>query len=165
MICLRYLLYISMLIYQCILNWGPGPLHFNSGHLEAVSPPEKYDYSSTCDVFFPPSCMCIRWIRVGFSWKLGFRTAVSYKSSYKPYMMKYDVCHTFLSHQATHILRDFAFAVFCNHLQRDLPRLEQDVSTPWWYFNLWCNSNKRKTSWKLTSWSLKHVQPPTYSNT
>ena len=54
----------------------------------------------------------------------------------------FDVYHTFLSHQATHILRDFAFAVFCNHLPPDPPRLEQDVSTLWWYFNRWCNGNK-----------------------
>lgn len=165
MICLRYLLYISMLIYQCILNWGPRPRHFNSGHLEAVSPPEKYDYSSTCDIIFPPSCMCIRWTRVGFSWKWGFRTDISHHISHILWNMMFDVYHIFLSHQATHILRDFAFAVFCNHLPPDPPRLEQDVSTLWWYFNLWYNSNKRKTLWKLTSWSLKHVQPPTYSNT
>ena len=28
-------------MYIYIINWGPLPYHFNSGHLEAVSPPRK----------------------------------------------------------------------------------------------------------------------------
>lgn len=102
--------------------------------------------------FFPPSCMCIRWTRVGFSWKWGFRTAVSYKSSYKPYIMKYDVwclwhfCHTKQPISFMRCLIAPKNPSFCHLIHRG------------WNFNLWCNGNKLKLETRPTSNIFQHLE-------